>query len=534
MRRISHPNRDRFKKSFLTDKEAKQNQIDRNPNLSEELIQKSAITDDLVPPVQNKSNSTSSPNQLERCFSEKLMKSHDFVQFMFGPDQSIRISYIRTLINQDLLQRDILRYLNKDYKTLDEIENVIPVQEKVITDQVQQVENLLLQGACLVEKISEPQTYLLVPVAKTEHRAIGIPEVEYSVVGPKDCFVESLDVNISLIRKRLPIPDCQLKELTVGKLTKTKVAVMYIGGLTNSKLINTVVNRIQSIEYDHILDSSYVAQLITDNPNSIFPQVINTERPDRAVAALAEGKVVVVVDGASQVLLAPTTGLEFISAFEDYFLNWIVASFFRIVRLFAVIFSIMATPSYVAILTYHYQMIPIDLLATLVSSRADIPFPPIVEALILEFAIELLREAGAKLPTKVGQTIGIVGGIVIGTASVEAGLTSNVLLIIVAVGALASFTTPIYTMGNTIRVLRFPFLILAQLWGLLGIMISLGFLIAHLLRLRSMGNPYLEPISPFRFQDFKDAIIRLPFSMQNRRPMETIPKDKNRFESNKS
>ncbi|WP_230199087.1 spore germination protein [Risungbinella massiliensis] len=530
MRRISHPDRSQIKRSLLTETEVKQTKADGNPNLSEDIIQNSAITDDLI---SSKKSDCIAP-KLDVSSIEKLMKSHDFVQFTCGPDHNIQVSYIRTLIDQDLLQRDILRYLDTEYKNLNEIENIISVQGKMITDQVQKVEKAMLEGGCLIQITFDPSSYLLVPIGKTEHRTIGIPEVEYSVVGPKDSFVESKDVNISLIRRRLPLSDFQLKELIVGRLTKTKVIVMHIAGLANSQLVDTVVNRIQHIEYDHILDSSYIAQLITDNPNSIFPQVINTERPDRAVAALTEGKVVIVVDGASQVLIAPTTGLEFISAFEDYFLNWIVASFFRIVRLFAVIFSIMATPSYVAILTYHYQMIPMDLLATLVSSRADIPFPPIVEALILEFAIELLREAGAKLPTKVGQTIGIVGGIVIGTASVEAGLTSNVLLIIVAVGALASFTTPIYTMGNTIRVLRFPFLIFAQLWGLLGIMISLGFLIAHLLRLRSMGNPYLEPIAPFRFRDFKDAIIRLPFSMQNRRPIETLPKDKNRFESNKS
>jgi hypothetical protein len=157
-------------------------------------------------------------------------------------------------------------------------------------------------------------------------------------------------------------------------------------------------------------------------------------------------------------------------------------------------------------------------LSTLVTSRREIPLPPILEAVFLELTIELLREAGARLPTKVGQTIGIVGGIVIGTASVEAGLTSNVLLIIVALAALASFTTPVYKMGNTIRLLRFPFLLFAELWGLLGIVYCFCLLMTHLLRLTSLNRPFLEPLYPPRISDLKDAIIRLPFDLQRMRP----------------
>lgn len=192
-------------------------------------------------------------------------------------------------------------------------------------------------------------------------------------------------------------------------------------------------------------------------------------------------------------------------------------------------FSILATPLYVAVLNYHYVLIPKDLISTLVISRSTIPLPPILEAVILELTIELLREAGARLPTKVGQTIGIVGGIVIGTASVEAGLTSNVLLIIVALSALASFTTPIYKMGNAIRLIRFPFLLFAELWGVIGVAISAMFILVHLLKLTSLGRPYLEPIYPFRFSDFKDSFIRLPLSKQSERPMYTQSKDKIRF-----
>jgi len=274
--------------------------------------------------------------------------------------------------------------------------------------------------------------------------------------------------------------------------------------------------------------------MISDNHNSPFPQLLDTERPDRVVSILAEGKIAVIVDGSPHVLIGPTTLVEFFASFEDYFLNWILSSFFRIIRLFAVSFSILATPIYVAVLNYHYELIPTDLLNNFVTSRREVPVPPFLEALFLEGTIELLREAGARLPTKVGQTIGIVGGIVIGTASVEAGLTSNILLIIVALAALASFTTPVYKMGNTIRLLRFPFLMFAEMYGLLGIVLCFCFLATHLLRLTSLGRPFLEPIYPPRISDLKDAFLRMPFSMMNERPKQLRTEQPKRMDEEKS
>jgi hypothetical protein len=319
--------------------------------------------------------------------------------------------------------------------------------------------------------------------------------------------------------------------MKIGDLSNTKLAILYVEGVSDEENVHTVMQRIKDIQFDQISDSSYISQMISDNANSPFPQVLDTERPDRVSSILAEGKVAIIVDGSPHVLIGPTTLVEFFSAFDDYFYNWLSASFFRLIRLFAVGFSILITPVYVAALTYHYELIPSDLLNTLISSRRDVPLPPILEALFLELTIELLREAGARLPTKVGQTIGIVGGIVIGTASVEAGLTSNILLIIVALSALASFTTPIYAMGNTIRMLRFPFLLFAQLYGLLGIVLCFCFLTAHLLRLTSLGRPFLEPIYPPRRVDMKDSLIRLPFSLMSKRPQQLRTNKPKRFSS---
>ena len=408
--------------------------------------------------------------------------------------------------------------LEKNFETIEDVKKIIPISDVQTSNDPTIIEQKLFNGYVLLALESDKKNFAFLAAQKELVRSITTPEVEFSVIGPKEAFVESIAQNINLIRKRLPIKELIIDDVTVGSLSKTSIAILHIDGIADPENVKTVLDRIKNIQFDAITDSSYIVQLISDNKNSPFPQLLDTERPDRVTAILAEGKIAILVDGSPQALIAPTTLVEFFSSFEDYFLNWLLSSFFRLIRLFSVAFSILITPIYVATLSYHYELIPKDLMNTLVTSRREIPLPPILEALFLELTIELLREAGARLPTKVGQTIGIVGGIVIGTASVEAGLTSNVLLIIVALAALASFTTPVYKMGNAIRLLRFPFLFFAELWGLLGIVLCFCFLMTHLIRLTSLNRPFLEPLYPPRLTDFKDAIIRLPFSKQSIRP----------------
>ncbi|TFB15067.1 spore germination protein [Filobacillus milosensis] len=461
---------------------------------------------------------------------KQMKQSQDFETLESPkPEKNLKIFYYHSLVDVEILHRDILPYLKQnEINSLIDIKKVIPIENITITNDLSKIEDQLFTGSIMI-RFEENDEVVLIRAELKKARDVALPEVEFSVVGPKESFVESLDTNINLVRKRLPIPELTIQQFIVGKLSKTKVAILSIEGIANEENVNTVVQRIKEISIDNLTDSSYVTQLIADNPNSPFPQLIDTERPDRISAVLTEGKVAILVDGAPHALIGPITLLEFFSAFEDYFLNWIVASFFRIIRLFAVLFSILITPIYVAVLTYHYEIIPKDVVSTLVTSRREVPLPPILEAIFLELAIELLREAGARLPTKVGQTIGIVGGIVIGTASVQAGLTSNVLLIIVALAALASFTTPVYQMGNTIRLIRFPFLFFAHILGLLGITICFCYILAHLLKLTSLGRPILEPIYPPRITDLKDGFIRLPFSSQSKRPVYLQSEDTMKF-----
>jgi hypothetical protein len=467
-----------------------------------------------------------------------LVRSDDFKKVFFEnkkTDVRFCFSFISTLIDEKILQESVIpELLYKEFNELKDLKQILSSVQVTLSDDPAMIEEYIFKGHAMLTIESEQKRFAFIGVQKGFTRSISPPEVEFSVIGPKESFVESLDQNLNVIRRRLPVKELIVQELTVGKLSKTKVAVLHIEGIADPDNVQTVIQRIGDIEIDAITDSSYIVEIISDNKNSPFPQLLDTERPDRVSAILAEGKIAVLVDGSPHALIAPTTLVEFFGAFEDYFLNWMLSSFIRLVRLFAVTFSILITPIYVATLSYHYELIPKDLLSTLITSRREVPLPPILEAIFLELTIELLREAGARLPTKVGQTIGIVGGIVIGTASVEAGLTSNVLLIIVALAALASFTTPVYKMGNTIRLLRFPFLIFAELWGLLGVVFCFCILTAHLLRLTSLGRPFLEPLFPFRVADLKDALIRLPFDRQSVRPQFLRTKDSVRFSKKKA
>jgi len=462
---------------------------------------------------------------------EALKKSVDFVYYFNSQSKTpFWVCYQKTLIDEKKLHENILPYLQYyPLENIKDVQSVIPIESIIISNKPEEIQDKIFSGYIMVQLHKKDRSCALIKAELSESRSVSLPEVEFSVVGPKEAFVETLDRNINLIRRRLPIKNLRIKELTVGKLSKTRVAILYVDHIVEKENVHTVMQRISDIDFDHINDSSYITQMIADNQNSPFPQLLDTERPDRVVSVLVEGKVVVICDGSPQALIGPTTLAEFFSSFEDYYLNWYISSFFRLVRVFAVMFSVLVTPLYVAVLSYHYELIPTDLMSTLVTSRRVVPLPPILEALFLELTIELLREAGARLPTKVGQTIGIVGGIVIGTASVEAGLTSNVLLIIVALAALASFTTPVYNMGNTIRLIRFPFLLFADLWGLIGIVFCFCLILTHLLRLTSLGRPFLEPTYPLRLNDLKDSFVRLPFSKLSNRPVQLRTEQPNRF-----
>ncbi|MGE1128949.1 spore germination protein, partial [Bacillus wiedmannii] len=454
---------------------------------------------------------------------EKLKKSSDFVNYHTSDDETMPywISYYRPSLDGEKLQKYLMpTLLERPNASLEELKEHIPMSGITITNDLQKIEDMVLKGHAIIQLNQQDQKCMLANIAIDTYRAPSPPLNESTVIGPQEGFVEDIDTNINLVRKRLPVLDLQTKEMIVGEFSKTKVVMMYLDNLAEKDNVDFLEESLRALEYDQINDSAYIQELMGEK--SIFPLYINTERTDRVTKALIDGKIAIFVDGSPSVLLTPVSYFDFFISPEDYNVSWMYATFSRILRLIAVLFSICATPLYVAVLNYHYELIPSDLLETLILSRAQVPFPPLIEALFLELAIDLLREAGARLPMKVGQTLGIVGGIVIGQASVQAGLTSNILLIIVALSALASFITPIYKMGNAVRLLRFPFLMFAEIGGLFGISLGFIFLFTHLFRLTSLRKPYAL-FYPTRQQSVKDSWIRFPLTMIDTRDVQARP-----------
>ncbi|MED0967903.1 spore germination protein [Bacillus paramycoides] len=454
---------------------------------------------------------------------EKLKKSSDFVNYHTSDDETMPywISYYRPSLDGEKLQKYLMpALLERSCSSLEELKEHIPMSGITITNDLQKIEDMVLKGHAIIQLNQQNQKCMLANIAIDNYRAPTPPLNESTVIGPQEGFVEDIDTNINLVRKRLPVLDLQTKEMIVGEFSKTKVVMMYLDNLAEKDNVDFLEESLRAIEYDQINDSAYIQELMGEK--SIFPLYINTERTDRVTKALIDGKIAIFVDGSPNALLTPVSYFDFFISPEDYNVSWLYATFSRVLRLIAVLFSICAAPLYVAVLSYHYELIPSDLLETLILSRAQVPFPPLIEALFLELVIDLLREAGARLPMKVGQTLGIVGGIVIGQASVQAGLTSNILLIIVALSALASFITPIYKMGNAVRLLRFPFLAFAEIGGLFGISLGFLFLFTHMFRLTSLRKPYAL-FYPTRQQSVKDSWIRFPLTMIDTRDVQARP-----------
>ncbi|MEW9673774.1 spore germination protein [Ammoniphilus sp. 3BR4] len=349
-------------------------------------------------------------------------------------------------------------------------------------------------------------------------RNVSEPTTEAVVRGPKVGFTEDINVNTSLLRKLMKTPQLKMESLALGRVTKTKVMISYLNGTVDDKLVEEVRRRLQKIDVDSILESGYIEELIEDNPLSVFPQLQSTERPDKIAAAILEGRVAILVDGSPFVLVAPSTFVQFLHASEDYYERYIFSTAVRWIRYLFFLIALFLPGIYVAVTTYHHEMIPTPLLIGIAGAHEGVPFPSIVEALIMEITFEALREAGVRLPRPVGQAVSIVGALVIGQAAVEAGIVSPGMVIVVALTGIASFTIPSHSLAFSIRVLRFGMLVLAGFMGLYGILLGLLALLIHVTSLRSFGIPYLTSLAPFKIQDIKDVLWRAPWWAMEERP----------------
>lgn len=480
-----------------------------------------------------------STDYFKECISkaqEKFDKCPDIImrKVFLKNDRTGYFFYVRGIVNIDILQRDFIN-------SIIELDNLDLLNEKDVTklpvaglsigsDFNTAIKNILSGYAVFLAEGLD--FHIECNMLKFEKRSVDEPETEKNVRGSHEGFIESITTNMATLRRRIKNTNLKFETYELGKTTNQTAAIAYIQGIANPELFKILDEKMRSINYDGLLAIGYIEQLITDHPNALFPQYRTSERPDKCVASLLEGKFVIMLDGTPVTLVVPVNFLSFLQTTDDFSTNWISGTFLRLLRLFGVVIAVFLPALYIAILSFHYYSVPLNLIIPLGESRVKVPFPPVIEALIMEITIEMLREAAIRLPTYIGTSIGVVGGLIIGQAAVEAGIVSNLMIIVVSVTAIASFIIPNYDMGLSVRIIRFAVMINAAVFGIIGIVVSFATFLAHLLSLESLGQPYFQPIMPFKYKDLKDAIFRLPLQLHYKRPDIAQPKDKKRGSNN--
>jgi spore germination protein KA len=486
-------------------------------------------------------------DRLSEKLSENLRTMHGIIgenadikvrAFALGPDREIpaALVFIEGMTDQKTISRDILRPLMQgEFGRAGEADLFRAIKEKMLTvgavEETGRMTDLVdgyLSGDTVL-LLDGSENALIVSSKGWEKRAIDKPQNESVVRGPRESFTEDFITNTTLLRRKIQHPDLTIESMRLGQKTRTRVGVAYLKGVADGALVEEVKKRLRAIRTDAILETGYIEQFIEDAPFSIFPTLGNTERPDVLAAKLLEGRVGILVDGTPFVLTAPLLFVEHFQTSEDYYSRPYYASVLRLIRYLSSGISMLLPAVYVALTTFHQELIPTSLLFTMAAAREGTPFPAVLEAGIMVLLFEILKEAGVRLPNPVGQAISIVGALIIGESAVSAGLIGAPMVIIIALTAVAGFI--VYALTNPVSILRIVFLVLAGVFGGFGITIGLLGLLVHLSSLQSFGYPYLSPVAPFDRSDMKDALVRFPMWRMKRRPHGMAVRDEVRQEA---
>ncbi|WP_213619941.1 spore germination protein [Paenibacillus sp. J22TS3] len=439
-----------------------------------------------------------------------------------GP--AIAISYIEGLVDIHRLSIIMEALVNSSRNELGDslrAEGWIKEHLPVGSIHMLHTENHLLRsvlGGNAVLMIDGLRTAFSANIAGGARRSVEEPSSQTVIRGPKEGFTEDIAVNLALLRRKIRSPDLRLESRILGRYTQTQVTVAYIKGVANPEVVQEISSRLDSIHTDSILESGYIEEFIQDGVISPFPTLYNTERPDTVAGGLLEGLVAVFVDGTPFALIAPVTFFRFIASSEDYYQRYDISSFLRLVRFAAFFVALLLPAVFIATTTFQQEMLPTTLLITLAAQRENTPLPALMEALIMELTFDLIREAGVRMPRAVGPAISIVGALVLGQAAVQAGIVSAAMVIVVSFTAICNFVLPAINMSASIRLLRFMLMILAGNFGLFGILAGIIPILLHLTSLQSFGVPYMMPLAPFKFANFKDLFFRAPWWKMKNRP----------------
>lgn len=462
-------------------------------------------------------------NDFDKLLETLRTDGHDFSERTVSYAQGeVVLFFIAQLTDRVTLAEDVIKPLilhcasGKNMPTPQETVNgIIYADICHIESDWKTVQNQILTGMVVILFSSDPN-YIVINLKKVEHRAVPEPQLTYTIRGPQDCFSENLDANLSLLRNRVKDSNLRIKYFEVGMRTKTRVAVVYIEDVTNESVVKELERRIESINVDGISESGELQTFLLNSNDKFFPQMGIVERSDTAYYELTKGKAIVLTEGSGIAICAPKIFSEFFESGDDQYDNKYFGMFSRLLRYMAIFIALTASSVFVAVTSFHSEVLPSDYAIALARMRVKVPFSALVGAVLLEFIVELLREALLRVPKQIGPAIGIVGAIVIGQSAIAAGFFSPVLLTIAAVSLLASFAIPDYTLVNPFRVLKFLLIMFTGALGFLGFTIILTAIASDLVSLDSFGTPYMAPWAPFNSGDFGETLANRSTSRTTR------------------
>lgn len=446
---------------------------------------------------------TNSQKLLQRFHSSDDVRTREFR--LHGVQGAIL--YLNASIDRDKLQTDVLKPLLQSKEGL--LEDILPILDMETATDLEAVSDGMLQGKCAI--LLDGSTHIvLADVSATIERSITESQNEQVIRGSHEGFVDDVVVNMQMIHKRLKNPNLVQRDFTLGAQSPIGVKLLYMNEIADLNIVDEVIAKLMTNEAVFIKSPGQILNRLENSKWSLFPQMLYIERPDSTVAHLMEGRIVLLIEGSPFAAILPVTFFMFFQVADDFNVRWWNGTFFRFLRLLSVVLGLALPSVYIAIVSNHFEVLPIDLLFSLKASLENVPFNPLIEAMFMITVLELLREAAIRLPKSIASTLSIVGGLVIGSEVVSAGLVSTTMIVVISLTAVASFSLPSHEMRLAVRLISFPIMVAALLLGFVGIGFSFSLLFMHLSKLETFGVPYFYPFTPFKPIRILTTLIQFP------------------------
>jgi hypothetical protein len=420
------------------------------------------------------------------------------------------IAYLHEISDSNKISEEIIRplvqYIKPIQNTKELIESVIYTDRVQLESNLLDIKNFILSGYCIIGA-AKSNTYIAANTTKIEKRNVGDPQVQYALRAPRDSFTENLDTNLSLVRYRIKDTNLKLDYFSVGQRTRTTVVVAYMSNIVDTNVLKTVEDLIKSISIDGILESGYLQKILEGKGHRIFPVISICERSDKACANILKGRLCIFVEGTYYALMLPQTFIDFLDSGDDHYGNSLLSVFNTLLRTLGIIVTFTFPALYIVATSYNPDILPASYLLAIAAARSAVPLSAIIEVLFMTAVTEVLKEASIRLPSKIGSAIGIVGGIVIGQATITAGLASPIAVVIVSFSTISSFLIPDYTIVNPLSVLKLLLIILTGFLGFFGFVMGVSLIVINIISQNSFGTPYAKPLAPFSLKGMKEELL---------------------------